>query len=283
MPYVWIGTEQGVSQFKDGRFLSFTKNDGLAGDKIRSVAQDAVGNMWVGTGSGLSVIRRGGVQPQPFPHQAELNKVRAVCPTKGGAVWVGTVAGLFCFEDGHWTTFTPTNGLAKAGLYGDVLALREDTSGNLWIGTAGGGLQRYYDGKFTTWTTTNGLSNNFVWALHEDADGVLWIGTESGLNRFENNRFTVFTTREGLPADLVNEILEDDLGNLWVGHDHGIYGVRKSELNEVAAGRARKVQTVSYDEADGLPSNETNGQKSYPAGCKTRDGRLWFPTPKVWR
>lgn len=116
--------------------------------------------------------------------------------------------------------------------------------------------------------------------MHEDADGVLWIGTESGLNRFENNRFTVFTKREGLLADLVNEILEDDLGHLWVSHDHGIYRVRKKELNEVAAGRARIVQTVSYDEADGLPSNETNGQKSYPAGCKTRDGRLWFPTTK---
>jgi ligand-binding sensor domain-containing protein/signal transduction histidine kinase len=277
---VWIGTEQGVSQFKDGRFRNFTKLDGLSGDKIRSVAEDDSGAIWVGTGSGLSVIRAGAVQQQPFPHLPELNKIRVVLPAKSGAVWVGTVAGLFRFEGGQWTTFTPTNGLAKAGLYGDVLALREDKAGNLWIGTAGGGLQSYRDGKFTTWTTTNGLSNNFVWALHEDADGVLWIGNENGLNRYENGRFTAFTTREGLPADLVNEILEDDSGNLWISHDHGIYRVRKQELNDVAAGRAKQVQAVSYDESDGLPSNETNGQKSQPAGCKTRDGRLWFPTTK---
>lgn len=118
---VWIGTEQGVSQFKDGRFCNFAQREGLSGDKIRSIAEDASGAIWVGTGSGLSVIRGGVVQQQPFPHQPELNKIRVVYPAKNGALWVGTVAGLFRFADGRWTTFTPTNGLAKAGLYGDVL------------------------------------------------------------------------------------------------------------------------------------------------------------------
>lgn len=302
---VWLGTAQGLSQFKDGRFRKITQRDGLAGEAIRSVAEDPSGAIWVGTGSGLSVIRDGVVQPQPFPHKPELNKTRVVYPARNGALWVGTVAGLFRFEAGQWTSFTPAQGLAKAGLFGDVRALREDRSGNLWIGTAGGGLQRFgvppsgdsvnHTGNgsanapdqlkpglqtFTTFTTTNGLSHNSVWAFHEDADRVLWIGTERGLNRYEQGRFTVFTTREGLPDDLVNEILEDDLGNLWISHDHGIYRVRKSELNAVAAGHAKQVQAVSYDESDGLPIPETNGQKSQPAGCKTRDGRLWFPTPK---
>ena len=54
----------------------------------------------------------------------------------------------------------------------------------------------------------------------------------------------------------------------------------KKELNEVAAGRTSTVRCVSYDESDGLLSVETNGQKSNPAGCKARDGRLWFPTTK---
>ncbi len=302
---VWIGTAQGLSQFKDKRFRNFTQRDGLAGDAIRSVAEDASGAIWVGTGSGLSVIRNGVVQPQPFPHKPELNKTRVVYPARNGALWVGTVAGLFRFEADQWTSFTPAQGLANAGLFTDVRALREDKAGNLWIGTAGGGLQRFgvppsggstnHAGNdsanapdrlkpelqtFTTFTSTNGLSNNFVWAFHEDADGVLWIGTERGLNRFEHGRFTAFTARDGLPADLVNEILEDDSGNFWVSHDRGIYRVRKQELNEVAAGRAQSVRAVGYDESDGLPLSETNGQKSQPAGCKTRDGRLWFPTPK---
>lgn len=273
---VWIGTENGLSHFKDGRFHNFTKSDGLAGDKVRSVAEDAEGSIWVGTSSGLSVIRDGVAKPFEFPHAQEKDKTRVVLPATDGTLWLGTVEGLFRYHDGAWATYRTTNGLAN----NDVRALCEDHAGNLWVGTAGGGFQRYCDGKFTTWTTTNGVSNNSVWAFHADKDGVLWVGTESGLNRFVGDKFTVFTTREGLPADLVNEILEDDFGNLWVSHDHGIYRVRKQELDDVAVGRVTQVQAVSYDETDGLPSNETNGQKSYPAGCRTRDGRLWFPTTK---
>lgn len=122
------------------------------------------------------------------------------------------------------------------------------------------------------------MSNDSAWALHEDGDGVIWIGTESGLNRLQDGQITVFTTREGLPVNLVNYILEDNLDRLWVSHDHGIYWMHRSELNDVAAGRATSVRCVAYDESDGLLSLETNGQISNPAGCKTRDGRLWFPT-----
>ena len=277
---IWIGTDEGVSQYQAGRVRNFTPREGLSGNRVRSVAEDASGAIWVGTDNGLNVIRNGSVTQQPFPHRPELNKIRVVYPANNGALWVGTVAGLFRLEAGEWTTFTPAQGLAQADQFGDVRALREDQAGNLWIGTYGGGLQRWRDGTFDTFTKTNGLANNFVWALHADAEGVLWIGTESGLNRYEDGRFTTYTTREGLPVNLINEILEDQQGNLWVSHDHGIYRVRKWELNEIADGRMKSVRAVRYTEADGLPSIETNGQKSQPAGCRSRDGRLWFPTTK---
>ncbi len=273
---VWIGTDDGLSHWKDGGFRTITKNQGLAGDKIRSVAEDATGDVWVGTGSGLSVIRGGVAVRFEFPHTLEKDKTRVVLPATDGTLWLGTVEGLFRYHEGVWVTYRATNGLAND----DVRALCESPAGSLWIGTAGGGMQKFRDGEFTTFTTTNGLSNNSVWAFRAETNGVLWVGTESGLNRLAGDKFTVFSVREGLPANLVNEILEDDFGNLWVSHDYGIYRVRKQELDDVAAGRATQVQAVSYSEADGLPSNETNGQKSYPAGCKTRDGQLWFPTPK---
>jgi signal transduction histidine kinase len=77
----------------------------------------------------------------------------------------------------------------------------------------------------------------------------------------------------------VNQILEDDLGHFWIGCNRGIYRVRRADLNAVADGRASTVQCVVYGEADGMLSSETNGEIQ-PAGCKTRDGRLWFPTTK---
>jgi len=298
---VWVGTDGGVSRIKDGKITNLSVQDGLPRREVRTVVEDQDGTLWVGTLNGLSSIKDGKIMQHRFPGEWYETKIRVLFSASDGALWVGTVAGLSRLQNDQLTKYSVNNGLARS----EVLALHEDRTGNLWIGTAGGGLQRFgvppsggsvnHNGNdsenapdrlkpglrtFTTFTTTNGLSNNFVWAFHEDTDGVLWIGTESGLNRYENGRFTAFTTREGLPADLVNEVLEDDFGNLWVSHDNGIYRVRKNDLNDVAAGRAKAVQAVSYDESDGLPINETNGQKSQPAGCKTRDGRLWFPTPK---
>ena len=130
----------------------------------------------------------------------------------------------------------------------------------------------------TVFNSTNGLSNNSNWALHEDSDGVIWVGNDGGLNRIKAGRVSVFNKREGLPDQRIEEILEDDLGNFWIAWERGIFRVPKAELNAVAEGRASSVHCVAYDERDTLPDARINGRKSHPAGCKTRDGRLWLPT-----
>src|SRR5690606_24362299 len=43
------------------------------------------------------------------------------------------------------------------------------------------------------------------------------------------------------------------------------------------AGAVRQVHSVVYTEVDGLRNREANGG-SQPAGGRTPDGRLWFPT-----
>ncbi|MCI0541664.1 MAG: ATP-binding protein, partial [Verrucomicrobiales bacterium] len=227
-------------------------------------------------------------------------------------VWVGRPSGLMLWRNSRWRHFTTADGLPS----NDVRAIREDRNGNLWLGTAGGGLCRLSwptgangrDGEpefskpvnedpatsaplVETLSVADGLSNANVWALYEDSDGVLWIGTERGLNRLPlsssneekavvRSRIMSFGRHDGLFDDLVNEILEDDFGRLWISCDRGIYRVRRQDLNDVAAGRKSSVQCVTYDETDGLLSAETNGQTSQPAGLKASDGRLWFPTTR---
>jgi signal transduction histidine kinase/ligand-binding sensor domain-containing protein len=298
---VWIGTDGGFSQFKNGRFTNFTEQEGLTKNTVRSLAVDRTGTVWIGTGDRLNALRDGKLFQPAFPYLPERTKIRVVLAGRDDTLWMGNLEGLHRHQNGQWTSFTVTNGLANQ----DVRALLEDHAGNLWLGTAGGGAQRFgvppsggssnHNGNdsvgapdrlkpglqtFTTFSTTNGLSSDSAWALHEDSDGVIWIGTENGLNRLQNGRIRAYTTRQGLPVNLVNYILEDDFGRLWVSHDHGIYWMRLQDLNDVAAGRAKTVRCVAYDESDGMLSLETNGQKSNPAGCKTRDGRLWFSTTK---
>jgi signal transduction histidine kinase/CheY-like chemotaxis protein len=62
-----------------------------------------------------------------------------------------------------------------------------------------------------------------------------------------------------------------------VTSNKGIFRVSKHELNEVAAGRTAKVNSVAYGIADGLRNPECNFGS---VGSTTRsiDGRLWFPT-----
>ncbi len=115
-------------------------------------------------------------------------------------------------------------------------------------------------------------------ALYEDKEGTLWIGTyEGGLSRLEDGALTTYTPREGLFDDKIYQILEDEQGNLWMGCNKGIFKVSKAELDAVAHGERDTVTPISYGKNDGLKSREVNGGVQ-PAGWKSRDGRLWFPT-----
>jgi ligand-binding sensor domain-containing protein/signal transduction histidine kinase len=271
---VWVGTDGGVTLFKDGQSITLRRPDGSVHKDVRAVAEDLDGNVWVGTMRSLECIRKGVTSRIEFPGEWFETKIRALQPGRDGSMWVGSVRGLTRLHKNERTKYTQAEGLGSD----EVRAILEDHAGDLWVGTFGGGLSRMHDGRFTTLSNTNGLSSNNVWALHEDSEGVLWIGTDNGLSCFEDEHITTFTKAEGLPDLLVNFIVSDNFGRLWIGHDRGIYSVERKQLYEVARRKRTSVRTVMYDESDGLLSVETNGQKSYPTACKTRDGRIWFPT-----
>src|SRR5439155_8925451 len=77
--------------------------------------------------------------------------------------------------------------------------------------------------------------------------------------------------------DAIVHIAEDNRGNLWCGSGAGVFRVRKEDLNQMACGQGHQVRCYNYTKADGLPSLECSSG-CQPAGCKTRDGKLWFPT-----
>ena len=70
-----------------------------------------------------------------------------------------------------------------------VWSIREDRSGTLWIGTGGGGLNRYHpeSDDFTAYTEADGLVNGVVYGVLEDDLGRLWISTNDGIARFDRD------------------------------------------------------------------------------------------------
>jgi signal transduction histidine kinase/ligand-binding sensor domain-containing protein len=273
---VWVATESGLNRFRDGRWTAFTTKDGLPDDHVFSLHQGRDGALWVGThGGGLARLKDGRVRRWTTHDGLPSDLVRSLHEDRRGRLWIGTEKGVARLEGGRLTAYTTADGLTNH----QVFVILEDRQGTLWFGTGGGGLNYYRGGRFGAYTTRDGLSSGVVFSLLEDDDdGTLWIGTDGGgLNRLRNGRLAAFTTKEGLHDDLVVQILDDRRGGLWLTSNRGVSRVARSALEDLAAGRRGSVSPDVYTTADGLRSNECHGG-SQPAGVRTRDGRLWFPT-----
>ncbi len=272
---LWIGTKDGgLNRFRDGKFTAITTKQGLADNLVFTICEDSEHALWIGTRKGLNRLRNGKLQTYTRKQGLVNDIVLATYSDHEGNVWIGTRGGLSKWTNGVFTNYTTANGLSNNG----IRTIFEDSRNRLWIGTAGGGLDLFTNGRFQVFDSRRGLSNDVVLAIHEDAEGVLWIGTDGGgLNRLKDGRFTTYTSKDGLLDDAIFRILEDDSGNLWMSSNKGVFRVSRSALNSFAEGRINRIPTYSYGKADGMATRECNGGFQ-PAGWRTRDGRLWFPT-----
>lgn len=274
---VWVGTYGGgVNRMKDGQWTAYGTRNGLSSDQILSLYPSRDGSLWIGTRSGLDKLRDGTTTSYGRRVGVAGTPVLALHETGLGQLWIGTSTGLLHYTGGSTRTYTTRDGLPSN--YASVLY--EDRQGVLWIGTHGGGLSRREGEHFVTYSAQNGFAADIVWAIYEDGDGSLWFGTNgNGLIRLKEGRFTTYTIRNGLFSDTIFQILEDARGNLWMSSPRGLSRVRRSDFDAVDAKRLAKVTAIAYGQADGMRSPEFNGGVQ-PAGWKTTDGRLWFPTIK---
>lgn len=277
---IWVGTEgAGVNRLGKDGVQSIRASDGLGSDVVYAIEQTSDGSMWFGTeGAGLARYRNGRMDLFTTDDGLPTNTIYALYTDSAGRLWIGTSSGgLTSFYQGSFRTLTTDQGLSSSL----VTVIMESVRGGLWVGTYDGGLNYLHDGRvLNQYSTANGLNSNYVLSLYEDADGVLWVGTrEGGLHRIKDGRVDVITTKHGLYNDIVNTILEDGSGYLWMSCNKGLFRVSREELNAFAEGRLERVTSEFYDRADGLRSHEFNGGFQ-PAGWKSRDGQLWFPSDR---
>lgn len=270
---LWIGTfGGGLSRYHNGVFSNYTEKDGLASSQINSLLEDREGRLWIGTyDAGLLSF-----DGKRFTRYKEISSktIKALYQDREGTIWIGTDGdGLYRFRDGKFQHFV--DGLASK----IVIAIVEDGQGGVWLGTDGGGLSHLDSKGMTNFTTENGIANNRVWSLYREENGLLWIGTDSGLTLMRGGKFFTFSRRQGLAGLSVNQILDDQLGNLWISSPKGVYRLAKRDLLDCADGRLQSVTSVAYGRADGMKSEQCT-RWFQPAGCRTDDGRLWFPTVK---
>jgi signal transduction histidine kinase/ligand-binding sensor domain-containing protein len=277
---VYVGTTRGLSRrTPEGRFTdALVKN--AAGVTVSGTAlwEDERGRLWVGSGGGdLFVLENGKPRTIKIGDNATVWTIQN---DRAGNIWIGTDKGLLrCRDDQIVERFTTRDGLPS----NDIKIIHQDRNGNLWLGTYGGLAQMKSNGTgtrptFLNYTIKEGLASDRVRTIHEDEAGTLWIGTyDGGLSRFRDGHFFNYTIRNGLFNNGVFAILPDDRGQFWISCNRGVYRVNRQELEDVAAGRLPKINSVAYGKQDGMLSTECNGGRQ-PAGIKTKDGKLWFPT-----
>jgi signal transduction histidine kinase/streptogramin lyase len=255
----------------------YSAPQGLVNAQVRCIFVDSAQGVWAGTyGRGLLHLQNGAFVPAPGTGFIPPDRdVTAIFEDRMKRIWVGTQNGLATWDGQRWTAHSVRDGMSA----NFVRAIAEDLNGNLWIGTEGGGLNRLREGRFTAFTHADGLPSDSVGALYVDKQGVLWIGTSRGLARYGGGQWTSYAASLGPGAASVGYILEDDFGYLWLGSNGGLRRVRKADLNGLAAGTTNPVAVRTYGKPDGMPTRECT-QGSQPAACRTRDGRLWFPTIK---
>jgi signal transduction histidine kinase/CheY-like chemotaxis protein len=148
------------------------------------------------------------------------------------------------------------------------MTVLQDPDGMVWIGTDGGGLNRFdpQRGTFQHYrhiaNEPNSLSHNSVESIYRDAAGHLWLATLAGLDRLDpvTGQFRHYQQQHGLADNMTMCVTADAQGQLWITTNSGL-----SRLNP------RTDQFRNFGSSDGLGGNEFNS-----FGCHYgRSGNLY--------
>lgn len=266
---IWLGTkQQGVIMLRTDCLeenpnnpdcmMNFTTQQGLAHNRIFSIAEDAYGNLWIGTyGGGISKYNGDALFVYTTQQGLAQNRIWSTLEDHEGNLWFGTNDNGLCKFDGRqFTTYTTKDGLAD----NTVWAIFQDKNKHLWIGTEGGGVSQF-DGKtFTNYTTQHGLVHNDIRSIAQDKEGNLWFGSNGGgVSKYDGKSFTNYTTENGLAQNNIRSILSDN-NNVWLA----------TNGNGVSVYNSGKF--THYNEKNGLPNS------SIKCLLKDGSGNIWLGT-----
>lgn len=229
---LWAGTDGGgLNKFNrlDETFSHYRNiqdnPNSLSSDFIYTLYEDSSGVLWIGTnGRGLNKMNRETgtfyryVNQPDNPNSLGGNQVYIIfeAPSEPGTLWIGTrFNGVDRFDSQRekFTHYTADPADSHSLSSNQVTCIQEDSSGVLWVGTYGGGLNKAVRNKnkkeideFYHYTEKDGLCNNSVYGILEDPEGNLWLSTNKGLSRFDPRKeiFKNFTFKDGLQGSEFN-------------------------------------------------------------------------------
>ena len=240
---LWLATNGGglaKLNRKSGQVTNY-RNDpddsnSVASNVIRRLLIDDSGIVWIGTrGGGLD---RFDPSTEAFTHvdlgvDADIatGTIFALHRDAAGSLWVGGDHGLTQLdtETNDAVHYLPDAANPAAISEHSVRAVFEDSDGQLWVGSYGGGLSRLHRtaGTFEHFVHDAAdpatISNDRVSSIYEDSDGRLWVGTTKGLNLIDRTTGAAVryladdTDVSSLRDNNITTIFEDRHGLMWFG------------------------------------------------------------------
>ena len=289
---LWIGTNEGLASWKDGKLTHYPQ---LAGKTVESLLEDREGMVWAGVSAdpngGLCAIKNG--ITHCYGEDGSFGRqVLSLYEDSRGNLWAGAQTGLWRWKPGAPKLF-PMPGVDIYGIsegdHGELLfsmdtgikqlvggraepdplpnnkwqfrpyKLLRDRSGSLWIETADHGLVHVHQGRTDLFAQSDGLSGDLVYRVFEDREGNTWVSTDNGLDRFHDVAVPTSSVKQGISNSVVLSVLAARDGSVWLGTADG--------LNRWTNGRI----TV-YRKPNGLPDDLIESL------FQDYSGRIWVST-----
>jgi signal transduction histidine kinase/ligand-binding sensor domain-containing protein/DNA-binding response OmpR family regulator len=227
---LWFGSGRGLYRLESraggsaGQFRAVAhyqpeSGGGTAANSVYKIIEDHAGGIWIATITQIArVDQHNGVLIKyrfsaEDPNVIEGHGFPSLYEDRRGIFWLCSWDGLRSFDpaSGRFKHYRNLPHNASSLSHNVVRAVHEDPLAPdkiLWVGTAGGGLNRFdrETETFMHFTEKNGLPDNVIYALLSDGAGNLWMSTNKGLAKFDPRTLTFknFYVQDGLQDNEFN-------------------------------------------------------------------------------
>ncbi len=277
---IWVGTSEGLDQFRELSVTPLSVKQGLSGATATSVLAARDGSIWIGTADGLNRWNNGRTtiyRRQSNPGLPDDN-IQSLFEDERGRIWVSSPRGLAAFEKGKFTavpSVPPGTNNAIAG----------DNHGGLWLSlfaTAKNyGLMHLADGKIIEHVSWRELRGGPGTGLVPDPDGGIWTGLLSGgmaYFRAGQIRNLPLSDDQAGPRKVL-DISRDSDGSMWAATDNGLSRIKHGRVATLTTANGLPCKTVHWIIEDDLSSYWLYTQCGLLRVART-DMDAWTADPK---
>jgi len=237
---VWIGTHRGISKYNEATdnfetISSRSEHGSLPGDAVMTITNNGEKDvLWLGLWDG-GILKFNTSSGEYIRFETPGSHIYQMLFDSEGNLWAATWGQGLLIINPYTGSITRHSTETSAELSHDVIySLYEDKSKVMWIGTNGGGLNKYvkWHNRFRYYPNRNpsaaSLSKGKIYSLLEDDEQNIWVGIYgSGINRIDRDSGEIFkyssslNDSSSLSNSIVNTIIKDSSGRIWTGTNNG--------------------------------------------------------------